>query len=86
MKPEATKVSVEIAGGKQLSFETGKLAKQAARLGRRALRRKRCSRRRHCQSRARAPASIFSRSPLTTANTPMPADASPAALSSAKAA
>ena len=29
MKPEATKVSVEIAGGKQLSFETGKLAKQA---------------------------------------------------------
>jgi polyribonucleotide nucleotidyltransferase len=29
MKPEATKVSVEIAGGKHLSFETGKLAKQA---------------------------------------------------------
>src|SRR5271169_1412535 len=29
MKPEATKVSVELAGGKQLSFETGKLAKQA---------------------------------------------------------
>ena len=29
MKPEATKVSVEIAGGKQISFETGKLAKQA---------------------------------------------------------
>src|SRR5258708_22964651 len=29
MKPEATKISVEIAGGKQLSFETGKLAKQA---------------------------------------------------------
>ncbi len=29
MKPEATKVSVDIAGGKQLSFETGKLAKQA---------------------------------------------------------
>jgi polyribonucleotide nucleotidyltransferase len=29
MKPEATKVSVEIAGGKQLSLETGKLAKQA---------------------------------------------------------
>src|ERR1017187_8193090 len=29
MKPEATKVSVEIAGGKSLSFETGKLAKQA---------------------------------------------------------
>src|SRR5271155_4968097 len=29
MKPEATKVSVEIAGGKQLSIETGKLAKQA---------------------------------------------------------
>ncbi len=29
MKPEATKVSIEIAGGKQLSIETGKLAKQA---------------------------------------------------------
>src|ERR1039457_447616 len=29
MKPEATKVSVEIVGGKSLSFETGKLAKQA---------------------------------------------------------
>src|SRR5208282_3256165 len=29
MKPEATKVSVEIAGGKSLSIETGKLAKQA---------------------------------------------------------
>src|SRR6202795_2405657 len=29
MKPEATKISVEIAGGKQLSIETGKLAKQA---------------------------------------------------------
>src|SRR5450755_307626 len=29
MKPEATKVSAELAGGKTLSFETGKLAKQA---------------------------------------------------------
>src|SRR6202451_3597366 len=29
MKPEATKISVELAGGKQLSFETGKFAKQA---------------------------------------------------------
>src|SRR5437667_736639 len=29
MKPEATNISVEIAGGKQLSIETGKLAKQA---------------------------------------------------------
>src|ERR1700716_1335938 len=29
MKPEATKISVEIAGGKQLSIETGKIAKQA---------------------------------------------------------
>src|ERR1700686_296319 len=29
MKPEAIKVTVDIAGGKQLSFETGKLAKQA---------------------------------------------------------
>src|SRR5580700_5177514 len=29
MKPEATKISVEIAGGNQLSIETGKLATQA---------------------------------------------------------
>src|SRR3981189_3135921 len=29
MKPEATKISVQIAGGKQLSIETGKPAKQA---------------------------------------------------------
>src|SRR6266568_9039683 len=29
MKPDVTKVSVELAGGKQLSIETGKLAKQA---------------------------------------------------------
>jgi len=29
MKPEASKVSVDIAGGKSLSIETGKLAKQA---------------------------------------------------------
>ena len=29
MKPEETTVSVELAGGKHLTFETGKLAKQA---------------------------------------------------------
>ncbi len=29
MKPEPITVSVEIAGGKTISFETGKLAKQA---------------------------------------------------------
>jgi len=29
MKPEATTVTVDLAGGKQISFETGKLAKQA---------------------------------------------------------
>src|ERR1700735_2094965 len=29
MKPEATSVTVDLTGGKQLSFETGKLAKQA---------------------------------------------------------
>src|SRR5246127_3306008 len=29
MKPEASTVTVDLAGGKQLSFETGKLAKQA---------------------------------------------------------
>ena len=29
MKPEATSVTVDLAGGKQISFETGKLAKQA---------------------------------------------------------
>src|ERR1700746_1659735 len=29
MKPEVTSVTVNLAGGKQISFETGKLAKQA---------------------------------------------------------
>jgi polyribonucleotide nucleotidyltransferase len=29
MKPEAVEVSIELAGGKRLSFETGKIAKQA---------------------------------------------------------
>ena len=29
MKPEVSSVTVELFGGKQLSFETGKLAKQA---------------------------------------------------------
>src|SRR5438270_7924954 len=29
MKPEVTEISVELTGGKQISFETGKLAKQA---------------------------------------------------------
>jgi len=29
MKPEATKVAVELAGGKQLSIETGKMPRQA---------------------------------------------------------
>src|SRR6202042_1502698 len=29
MKPEATSVTVHLSGGKQISFETGKLAKQA---------------------------------------------------------
>ena len=29
MKPEATTITVGLAGGKQLTFETGKLAKQA---------------------------------------------------------
>src|ERR1700735_4334129 len=29
MKPEATEITVSLAGGKQISFETGKLAKQA---------------------------------------------------------
>src|SRR5437899_10094776 len=29
MKPEATSITVDLAGGKQLTFETGKLAKQA---------------------------------------------------------
>ena len=29
MKPEATSVTVDLAGGKKISFETGKLAKQA---------------------------------------------------------
>jgi len=29
MKPEPTSITVDLAGGKTLSFETGKLAKQA---------------------------------------------------------
>src|SRR4030088_2052529 len=29
MKPEVTEITVDLAGGKKLSFETGKLAKQA---------------------------------------------------------
>jgi len=29
MKPEATSVTVHLTGGKEISFETGKLAKQA---------------------------------------------------------
>ena len=29
MKPEASSITVELAGGKHISFETGKLAKQA---------------------------------------------------------
>jgi len=29
MKPQATEISVELSGGKNLKFETGKLAKQA---------------------------------------------------------
>src|SRR5258708_8530872 len=29
MKPEATSITVDLAGGKKISFETGKLAKQA---------------------------------------------------------
>src|SRR6202007_320635 len=29
MKPEATEITVELAGGKRISFETGNLAKQA---------------------------------------------------------
>src|SRR5882762_3787810 len=30
MKPEAISVTVDLVGGKQISFETGKLAKQAS--------------------------------------------------------
>ena len=29
MKPEPTTISVDLSGGKKLTFETGKLAKQA---------------------------------------------------------
>src|SRR5438445_10824174 len=29
MKPEATEISVQLSGGKTLTFETGKIAKQA---------------------------------------------------------
>lgn len=85
MKPEVSTVTVDLAGGKQLSFETGKLAKQAhgaavVRLGDNVV---------LATATANpdpARALIFSRSPSTTANTPTPADVSPEASSSAKAA
>jgi hypothetical protein len=85
MKPEVSSVTVELTGGKQLSFETGKLAKQAhgaavVRLGDNVVL-------------ATAVANAdpregidFFPSPSITANTPTPVDAFPAASSSAKAA
>ena len=85
MKPEVTKVSVELTGGKQLSIETGKLAKQAhgaavVRFGDNVVL-------------ATATANPDPREgidffPLTVdyPSTPMPADAFPEVLSSAKAA
>ena len=84
MKPEPITVTVEIAGGKTISFETGKLAKQAhgsavVRLGENTVLATAVA------NPEPRPASIFSRLRWTTANTPMPADVSPADLSSAKA-
>ena len=83
MKPEATSVTVHLAGGKEISFETGKLAKQAGgaavvRLGENVV-----------LATATANADPregidFFPSPWTTANTPTPADVSPEASSSAK--
>jgi len=61
MKPEATKVAVELAGGKQLSIETGKLpSRPAARPS--FVSAKRCAGRRDLQSRAREGIDFF---PLT---------------------
>jgi polyribonucleotide nucleotidyltransferase len=82
MKPEASSITVELAGGKHISFETGKLAKQAhgaavVRLGENVVL-------------ATATANADPREGIDffpiTANTPMPAGVSPAASSSAKAA
>jgi len=85
MKPEPITVSVEISGGKTISFETGKLAKQAhgsavVRLGENTVLATAVA-----NPEPRTGIDFF-RSPLTTANTRTLADASPAALSSAKAA
>ena len=83
MKPEPTTVTVSLTGGKTISFETGKLAKQAhgsvvVRLGENVVLAT-------ATSNADPREGIdFSPSPWITANTPTPADVSPAASSSAK--
>ncbi len=74
MKPESTEVEVSLAGGKKITFETGKLAKQAhgsavVRLG----------------DNVGGRASISFPSRLIIASTHTPVDASPAASSSVKA-
>ncbi len=78
-------VAVELAGGKRLVFETGRMAKQASGAALVTHGRNRGSG--HCRGLSRSPgkASTFSPLPWITASTPTPADAFPAALSSAKA-
>jgi len=83
MKPEATKVAVELAGGKQLSIETGKIAKQAGgaavvRFGENVVLAAATS------NPEPARASTSSRSRSTIANTPMPADVCPRRLYQAR--
>ena len=77
-------ITVELHGGKSIHFETGKLAKQAhgsciVRIGDNVVLATACAN----PDPARASTSFPS--PLTTANTPMPPGAFPAASSSAKA-
>ena len=86
MKPEPTQLPSKSPAVKRISFETGKLAKQAhgsvvVRIGENVVLATAVANRRPARQ-----ASIFSRSPSITANTPTLADAFPAASSSAKAA
>ena len=84
MKPEPTSISVDLSGGKKITFETGKLAKQrTAPLSFAWATTSFSPPPSPMPIPARASTSFRSR--LITANTPTPADASPADSSSAKA-
>ena len=78
-------VAVELAGGKRLVFETGRMAKQASGAALVTYGRNRCSGHRSGFSRSRGKGSISFRSRWITASTHTPADAFPADSSSAKA-